>query len=153
MLKQTKTITASQKDLIKICSTSLNKKPLLKVKLKGLKNTSVRNNSGKIVSYHKGGGHKRTYRKINFKNNLNSCGIVTSIEYDPNRTANIISIHGLKKTNVYWYMVAPKHIKVGDVIKTGSNAEIKLGHTLPLSKYQKDILSTIYVKQKIDLLV
>lgn len=134
MLKQTKAKTTSQKNLIKIYNTSLSKKPLLKSKLKGLKNTSGRNNSGKIVSHHKGGGHKRTYRKVNFKENFNSYGIVTSIEYDPNRTANIISVYNFKNKNTYSYKIAPKYIQIGDIIKTGTDAEIKLGHTLPLSK-------------------
>lgn len=112
----------------------LNKKPLLKFKLKGLINSSGKNNSGKIVCRHKGGGHKKVYRIIGSKNIPDFVGIVTSVEYDPNRTANIISIYNLNKKCHYIYQIAPKYIKIGDIIKVGSNANINLGHSLQLAK-------------------
>ena len=119
---------------IKICTKFLHKKPLLKFKLKGLKNNSGRNNLGKIVCRHKGGGQKQRYRIINLEKKCDINGIVTSIEYDPNRTANIASIYNFDQKNNYFYKIAPKHLKPGDIIKIGANAEINLGHTLPLSK-------------------
>jgi len=60
--------------------------------------------------------------------------VVTSVEYDPNRTANIISIYNLNKKCHYFYQIAPKRIKIGDIIKVGSNANINLGHSLQLAK-------------------
>src|SRR5690554_176972 len=90
-----------------------------------------RNNQGKITVRHRGGGHKRNYRIIDFKRTKDGIpGNVATIEYDPNRTANIALIHyvdGEKK-----YIIAPKGLKVGDVIFSGTDADIKIGNTLPL---------------------
>jgi len=119
---------------IKNCIKFLHKKPLLKFKLRGLKNNSGRSKCGKIVCRHKGGGQKQRYRIINSEKKLNFNGIVTSIEYDPNRTANIASIYNFNEDNHYLYKIAPKHLKIGDIIKIGANAEINLGHTLPIAK-------------------
>ncbi len=96
-----------------------------------LKKSSGRNNQGKITTRHKGGGVKRQYRIIDFQRNKDDIeGIVASIEYDPNRTANIALIKyrdGVKK-----YIIAPKGLKVGMVIMSGVNADIKVGNALPL---------------------
>ena len=133
MLQKLKPTTPSQRNLIKINNKHLRKTPLLKSKIKGLKNSSGRNNTGRITSFHKGGGHKQNYRKIDFHRKDNSIGIVTSIEYDPNRTANIASVyHFLEKE--YSYIIAPKNLMVGNIIKSGPNAEVNLGHSLPMSK-------------------
>ena len=98
-----------------------------------LKKNGGRNNQGKITVRHQGGGEKRKYRIIDFKRNKDGIkGTVTSIEYDPNRTANIALItysDGEKR-----YIIAPKGLKVGDVIESGENADIKVGNCLPLSK-------------------
>ena len=133
MFKFIKPTTPSQRNLIRIISKFSHKKPLLKKKLKGFKNKSGRNNQGKITNYHRGGGHKRNYRMINFSINDNLSFIVTSLEYDPNRTANIASIYDyINKT--YSYIISPKYLKIGDIIKSGPNADINLGHILPLEK-------------------
>ena len=91
-----------------------------------------RNNQGKITVRHQGGGVKRKYRIIDFKRNKKCVpGKVASIEYDPNRTANIALINyvdGEKR-----YILAPKGLKVGDMIEAGDNADIKVGNALPLS--------------------
>ena len=91
-----------------------------------------RNNQGKITVRHQGGGVKRKYRIIDFKRNKKDVpGKVASIEYDPNRTANIALINyidGEKR-----YILAPKGLKVGDKIEAGENADIKIGNALPLS--------------------
>jgi large subunit ribosomal protein L2 len=98
-----------------------------------IKKTGGRGNTGRITSRHRGGGHKRAYRLIDFKRN--KVGIparVASIEYDPNRSANIALLHyvdGEKR-----YIIAPQGLKVGEVIVAGSDSEIKTGNTLPLSK-------------------
>ena len=95
------------------------------------KKTDGRNNQGKITVRHRGGGVKRKYRLIDFKRiKDNIPAIVSSIEYDPNRSANIalISYKDGKKS----YIIAPKGLKVGDVVESGVNADIKVGNTLPI---------------------
>jgi len=91
-----------------------------------------RNNQGRITIRHKGGGHKRRYRLIDFKRNKNNIdGKVLSIEYDPNRNAYIsliAYIDGEKR-----YILHPENLKIGDIISSGKNAEIKVGNALPLS--------------------
>jgi large subunit ribosomal protein L2 len=132
-LKNQKSFTSSQRHLIQLNTKHLTKKPILKNKLKGLKNSSGRNNSGKITVFHKGGGHKKRYRSINFKR-INECtGITISIEYDPNRNSNIAAIYDLVKKK-FFYMIAPKNLKIGDIVKSGSNVEVKLGNSLPIAE-------------------
>ncbi len=92
---------------------------------------SGRNNQGKITVRHQGGGVKRKYRIIDFKRNkLEVPGVVASIEYDPNRTANIALIN--YKDGEKRYILAPKGLKVGAEISAGENADIKVGNALPL---------------------
>lgn len=96
-----------------------------------IKKNGGRNNQGKITVRHQGGGAKRKYRIIDFKRNkFNVPGSVASIEYDPNRTANIALINyadGEKR-----YIIAPKGLKVGDKIESGENADIRVGNALPI---------------------
>ncbi|RKQ32343.1 50S ribosomal protein L2 [Oceanobacillus halophilus] len=91
-----------------------------------------RNNQGKLTVRHQGGGHKRQYRIIDFKRDKDGIpGRVATIEYDPNRTANIALINyvdGEKR-----YILAPKGLQVGQEIESGDNADIKLGNALPLA--------------------
>ena len=97
-----------------------------------LKKTAGRNNQGKITVRHHGGGSRRKYRIIDFKRNkVDIPATVKSIEYDPNRTANIalICYADGEKT----YILAPNGLKVGDVLMNGENAEVKVGNCLPLS--------------------
>jgi len=97
-----------------------------------LKKHSGRNNRGKITVRHRGGGYRPKYRIIDFKRNKDGVpGNVATIEYDPNRTANIALIvyaDGEKR-----YIVAPQSLKVGDVIYSGPDADIKVGNALPLA--------------------
>jgi large subunit ribosomal protein L2 len=90
-----------------------------------------RNNQGKITTRHHGGGHKRKYRIIDFKRNKDGIpGRVATIEYDPNRSANIALIYyadGEKR-----YIIAPKGLQVNDRIYSGPDADIKVGNALPL---------------------
>lgn len=96
-----------------------------------IKKTAGRNNQGKITVRHHGGGHKKKYRIIDFKRNKDGINAkVIGIEYDPNRTANIALIcyaDGVKS-----YILAPYGLKVGDILSNGSDAEIKIGNTLPM---------------------
>jgi large subunit ribosomal protein L2 len=133
-LKNNKPCTAAQRHLIQLNSGNLSKKPLLKNNIKGLKkNSSGRNNSGKITIHHKGGGHKRRYRKVDFQRKDESVGITVTIEYDPNRNSNVASIYDFL-LNKFFYIIAPKHLKIGDIVKSGSNIEAKLGYSLPISE-------------------
>lgn len=99
----------------------------------GQKNNAGKNNTGKITIHHKGGGHKKKYRKIDFIRDQNSEGIVTSLEYDPYRTALIASVYDRFNLN-YFYILAPKYLNVGAIVKSGLGAEIKIGHTVALKK-------------------
>lgn len=92
-----------------------------------------RNNRGVITIRHRGGGHKRLYRIIDFKRNKKGIGgIVASIEYDPNRNARIALIHytdGEKR-----YILHPKNLHLGDTIQAGAGSPIKIGNSLPLNE-------------------
>ncbi len=108
-------------------TTSTPTKSLLVSKSK----TGGRNNQGKMTVRHIGGGAKRKYRVIDYKRNkVGVTGRVATIEYDPNRTANIALINykdGEKK-----YIIAPNGLKVGAIIENGEGADIKVGNALPL---------------------
>lgn len=123
----------TQKKLINLSRKKLNKVSLVKNLILGKKNIAGRNSFGKISVRHKGGGHKKRYRKIDFIRNEDSIGIVTTLEYDPYRTAFIASVYDFLNQK-YFYMIAPKNLNIGDIIKSGFNAEIKIGHSLALMK-------------------
>src|SRR4249919_3413041 len=96
----------------------------------GKNRTNGRNNRGWITIRHRGGAHKRRYRIIDFRRDkLGVSGKVASIEYDPNRSANIALVHyadGEKR-----YILQPSGLKVGDTIVSGQNVDILLGNSLP----------------------
>ncbi|MBT2572119.1 50S ribosomal protein L2 [Planococcus sp. ISL-110] len=114
-------------DFAEITTNKPEKSLLRPVKRKG-----GRNNQGKITVRHHGGGHKRQYRVIDFKRNKDGIpGRVATIEYDPNRSANIALINyadGEKR-----YILAPKGVEVGTQLMSGIEADIKAGNALPLS--------------------
>ena len=96
-----------------------------------IKKNGGRNNQGRITVRHKGGGEKRKYRIIDFKRNKRDIpGVVATIEYDPNRSANIALIN--YKDGEKRYIIAPKDLKVGMEIVSGENADIKVGNALPI---------------------
>ncbi|TDX49285.1 50S ribosomal protein L2 [Orenia marismortui] len=99
--------------------------------LKPLKKTGGRNSNGRITVRHRGGGHKRMYRVIDFKRDKDGIPAkVATIEYDPNRSARIALLHyvdGEKR-----YIIAPRGLQVGDEIISGPEADIKTGNALPL---------------------
>ena len=102
-----------------------------KTLLQPLKNNAGRNNNGRITVRHQGGGHKRQYRVIDFKRNKdNVVATVQTIEYDPNRSANIALVH--YSDGVKAYILAPKGLEVGMTIVSGADADIKIGNALPL---------------------
>ena len=104
-----------------------------------MKKSGGRNNQGQITVRHHGGGAKRKYRIIDFKRNKDGViGTVASIEYDPNRSANIALINyadGEKR-----YIIAPKGLKVGMKIESGEGADIKVGNNLPLANIPEGTL-------------
>ena len=114
-----------------LINTEITKSTPEKSLLVNKSKTGGRNNQGKITVRHIGGGNRRKYRLIDFKRNKDGVkGKVASIEYDPNRSANIALINyfdGEKR-----YIIAPLNLKVGDVIESGVNADIKVGNALPL---------------------
>lgn len=128
-----KPTSSSRRNYVKLVNKNLSRTPKIKTKLLGKKTNSGRNFSGKITVRHKGGGHKRKYRKICFKRNYDSIGVVLSIEYDPNRNSNIAAVYD-GFLNEYYYIIAPKNLLMGDIVKSGTVAEIKVGHSLPISE-------------------
>ncbi len=96
------------------------------------KKTDGRNAQGKITVRHRGGGVKRKYRLVDFKRNKDGIpAIVKSIEYDPNRSANIALI--AYKDGTKSYIIAPKNLHVGDIVESGENVDIKTGNALPIA--------------------
>ncbi|MDY6863545.1 MAG: 50S ribosomal protein L2 [Thermodesulfobacteriota bacterium] len=99
--------------------------------LRPLKKTGGRNCFGRVTCRHRGGGHKRRYRVIDFKRNKKDIPAnVAQIEYDPNRTANIALLH--YKDGEKRYILSPMNLKLGDEIMAGENLEFKVGNALPL---------------------
>jgi large subunit ribosomal protein L2 len=131
-LQKTKPTSPGRRHLIKVVSPQLHKgkphAPLLEKKSK----TGGRNNAGRITTRHRGGGHKQHYRLVDFKRNKD--GIVARVErleHDPNRSAHIALLcyaDGERR-----YIIAPKGLKAGDEVASGSDAPIRPGCALPLS--------------------
>lgn len=132
IFKKFKKTTSSQRNLIKL-KKKVQKFPLLKFKTKGKIISLGKNSQGNITMYHKGGGHKRKYRQIDFVRKSNSISIVISIEYDPNRSSFIAALYD-KDLKTYSYILAPKNLKIGDIVKSGDFSELKLGNNLLISK-------------------
>ena len=130
-IKKFKPMTNGTRGMTKLDNTEITKSTPEKSLVVTLKKNGGRNNQGKITVRHHGGGAKRKYRIIDFKRDKDGVvGTVASIEYDPNRTANIALIQyadGEKR-----YIIAPKGLKVGNKIESGENADIKVGNALPL---------------------
>ena len=103
-----------------------------KTLLQPLHSKAGRNNNGRITVRHQGGGHKRQYRVIDFKRSKdNVVATVKTIEYDPNRSANIALLH--YEDGVKAYILAPKGLEVGMKVQSGPDADIKVGNALPLA--------------------
>lgn len=116
----------SGSDFADITETDPEKSLLRPVRRKG-----GRNNQGRMTVRHQGGGHKRKYRLIDFKRDKDGIpGRVATIEYDPNRSANIALIH--YKDGEKRYILAPKGLKVGMQVQSGANADIQTGNALKL---------------------
>ena len=124
-------VTPGQRKKSTLVNEELTKTAPEKSLLKAKNKKSGRNNQGRITVRHQGGGAKQKYRLIDFKRNKQDIeGTVASIEYDPNRSANIALINyadGEKR-----YIIAPKGLKVGMKIVSGENVDIKVGNALPI---------------------
>ena len=124
-------VTPGQRKKSTLVNAELTKTAPEKSLLKAKNKKSGRNNQGRITVRHQGGGAKQKYRLIDFKRNKHDIeGTVASIEYDPNRSANIALINyvdGEKR-----YIIAPKGLKVGMKIVSGENVDIKVGNALPI---------------------
>ena len=130
-IKKFRPTTQGQRNKSTLVNEEITKSTPEKSLVVTLNKKAGRNNQGKITVRHQGGGVKRKYRIIDFKRNkFDVEGVVASIEYDPNRSANIALINYLDGEKRY--IIAPKGLKVGDKIVAGSNADIKTGNALPI---------------------
>jgi large subunit ribosomal protein L2 len=99
--------------------------------LRPIKKSGGRNSTGRITLRHRGGGHKRRYRIIDFRRRKDNIpATVASIEYDPNRSARVALLHYLDGEKAY--ILAPDKLHVGDRVECGADVEIKIGNSMPL---------------------
>jgi len=130
-LKKFNPITPSLRELVQVDKSALWKGGPKKSLTKGISKTGGRNNNGRITAYHRGGGHKRLYRLVDFKRSVQDIvATVERIEYDPNRTAFIALIK--YENGQESYILAPQKLNSGDKIVSSSSADIKIGNCLPL---------------------
>jgi len=130
-IKTYKPITPGMRQYTSLDYSELSGKKPEKTLTKGKKKGSGRDSFGRISVRHKGGGHKRKYREIDFRRDkIGIPGKVASIEYDPNRSANIALI--FYKDGEKRYIIAPKELKTGAAILSGPEAPIEPGNALPL---------------------
>ena len=131
-IKVYKAITNGRRNMTSLDFAEITTNKPEKSLLAPLPKKAGRNNQGKITVRHHGGGHKKQYRIIDFKRNKDNVPAkVATIEYDPNRSANIALLHyvdGEKR-----YIIAPKELKVGQILVSGETADIKVGNALPLA--------------------
>ncbi len=129
----------SRRNMISLTNEELSKVAPEKSLLVGLRKTGGRNNQGVITTRHIGGGHKRKYRIIDFKRNKDGIpAIVKTIEYDPNRNANICLVSYLDGEKRY--ILAPKGIKINDKIISGEVVDVKVGNTMLLKNIPEGTL-------------
>lgn len=130
-IKQYRPTSPGRRGMTAISGEGLAKKRPEKGLVENLKRTGGRNNRGRITSRYRGGGHKRLYRRIDFKRNkFDIVGKVVALEYDPNRSARIALIHyvdGEKR-----YILAPNGLGVDDTVQSGTAVDIRPGNALPL---------------------
>lgn len=130
-VKSFRPVTPSRRFMTVKSQDGLSKEAPCRSLLAPLNKTGGRNHSGKITSRHRGGGHKRRYRIIDFKRNkYNVPGVVERIEYDPNRTAHIALVKYVDGERRY--MLAPKGLEVGHTVMSGEEVELKTGNSLPM---------------------
>src|SRR5574344_49388 len=130
-IKKYKPTTNGRRGMTTLANEEITSSTPTKSLLTSKSKTGGRNNQGKLTVRHIGGGAKRKYRLIDYKRNkVGVTGRVATIEYDPNRNANIALIN--YKDGEKRYIIAPKDLKVGAIIENGPQADIKVGNALPL---------------------
>lgn len=138
-IKAYKPVTAGTRHLTTSTFEEVTKSTPEKSLTVSLKKTGGRNNSGYITCRHRGGGHKRKYRLVDFKRNNDGVpAVVKAIEYDPNRNARIALIryaNGVKS-----YIIAPKGLKVGDSVISGQSCEIKVGNCMEIGSIPEGLM-------------
>ncbi|MFC3053354.1 50S ribosomal protein L2 [Kordiimonas pumila] len=131
-LKQYKPVTPAQRGLILVDREGLHKGKPVKALTEGLTKSGGRNNKGRITARRRGGGHKRTYRMVDFKRTKwNVTATVERLEYDPNRTAFIALIK--YEDGELAYILAPQRLAPGDQVIAGEKVDVKPGNVMPLS--------------------
>ena len=126
-----KPTTPGQRGMVKVITPGLHKGKPHRPLVESQTRTSGRNNDGRITVRHRGGGHKHSYRIIDFRRNKDGVvGRIERLEYDPNRSAHIALV--LYADGERRYIVAPRGISVGDQIESGESAAIRVGNALPL---------------------
>jgi len=131
-LKNYKPMTPSQRALVLIDRSELWKGKPVKRLTEGLSSKGGRNNTGRITMRHRGGGHKRRYRKVDFKRlKVDVSATIERLEFDPNRSAFIALIKYDDGEDSY--ILAPQRVSVGDKIVSGERVDVKLGNAMPMS--------------------
>jgi ribosomal protein L2 len=132
MVKVYKPTSAGRRGMTGHDFSELSKKPKRdKTLTRSFKKWAGRNSAGRVSVRHRGGGHKRLYRIIDFKRNkFDVPAEVVTLEYDPNRSARIAKL--LYQDGTKTYIIAPLGLQVGDTVMNGPNAELKAGNALPL---------------------
>ena len=130
-LKQFKPMTPSQRQLVLIDRSELYKGKPVKKLTEGLNKSGGRNNQGHVTARHRGGGHKRSYRLIDFKRRkFDVAALVERIEYDPNRSAFIALLK--YEDGEQAYIIAPQRLSPGDKVIAGEKTDVKPGNAMPL---------------------
>jgi large subunit ribosomal protein L2 len=131
-LRTYKPVTPSLRGLVLVDRSELHKGGPIKGLTEGKHNTGGRNNHGRTTNYHRGGGHKRRYRIIDFKRRkFDQPATVERLEYDPNRTAFIALVK--YPDGELSYILAPQRLKAGDQVVSGERVDIKPGNAMPLA--------------------
>jgi len=130
-LKTFNPTTPGRRGLVLVDRSGLYKGKPVKKLTEGLSRKGGRNNKGRVTARRRGGGHKRTYRKIDFKRNkMNMTATVERIEYDPNRTAFIALLR--YEDGELAYILAPQRVQAGDQVVAGEKVDVKPGNAMPL---------------------
>ena len=131
-VQKAKPTSPGRRFVVSVSADGLHKKSGFRPLLRKKNSKGGRNNLGRITVRHRGGGHKKKYRLVDFKrNNTGVTGTVKHLEYDPNRSANVALISYID--GAWAYIIAPKGLEVGDKVVSDKNAPIKVGNTLPIS--------------------
>ena len=130
-LKHYNPTTPSQRQQVTVDRSDLWKGKPIKKLTRGMSKSGGRNNTGRVTMWHRGGGHKRRYRIVDFhRKKFDIPGIVERLEYDPNRTAFIALIK--YEDGEQAYILAPQRLGVGDKVAAGSQTDVKPGNAMPL---------------------